>query len=334
MADKDYYKILGVSQGASDAEIKKAYRKLAKQHHPDVNKGDKSSEDRFKDISAAYDTLSDKKKRQEYDMMRTYGGAGFGGGGGEAHGFRGRPDGGFDFSTFTGPGGGGASHGNVHFEYGDLSDLFGDMFGGGVKGGGARTGGGFGGKTRSAPVRGADRTYAMEIDFLDSVRGMTTKIGFEDSHGKAEKINVKIPAGVKTGSKIRLAGKGDPSPSGGASGDLFIEVKVRPHPYFSREGDDIFLQLPITIDEAVNGAQIEVPTVDGKLKMKIPAGTQGGQKFRLKGKGVVHRHDDGHGDQYVVVQLQLPPNLDKESRNLIEEFAKKNSYNPREKLFN
>ena len=326
MAEKDYYQILGVSSGASEAEIKKAYRKLAKQHHPDVNKGDKSSEDRFKDISAAYDTLSDKKKRQEYDLMRTYGGGGFGGAGGESQGFRGRPNGGFDFSTFTGPGGG--QQGNIHFDYGDLGDLFGDMFGGGVKGGGAR-----GGRTRSAPMRGADRTYSMEIDFLDSVRGMTTKIGFESGPGKAEKINVKIPAGVKTGSKIRLAGKGDPSPSGGPSGDLFIEVKVRPHSYFSREGDDIYLHLPITVDEAVNGAQIEVPTVEGKLKMKIPPGTQGGQKFRLKGRGVVHRQDGGHGDQYVVVQLQLPPELDKESRNLIEEFAKRNPYNPREKLF-
>lgn len=333
MPEKDYYQILGVSQGASDAEIKKAYRKLAKQHHPDVNKGDKSSEDRFKDISAAYDTLSDKKKRQEYDMMRTYGGGGFGGMGGESHGFRGRPDGGFDFSTFSGPNSAGASQqGNINFEYGDLGDLFGEMFGGGVKGG-PRSSGGFGTRSRGAPVRGADRTYSMEIDFLDSVKGMTTKIGFESGPGKTEKINVKIPAGVKTGSKIRLAGKGDPSPSGGASGDLFIEVKVRPHPYFSREGDDIYLQLPITIDEAVNGAQIEVPTVDGKLKMKIPAGTQGGQKLRLKGKGVVHRHDEGHGDQYVVVQLQLPPDLDKESRNLIEEFAKRNPYHPREKLF-
>ncbi|HKY64448.1 MAG TPA: DnaJ C-terminal domain-containing protein [bacterium] len=330
MPEKDYYQILGVSPTANDAEIKKAYRKLAKQYHPDVNKGDKSAEERFKDISAAYDTLSDKKKRQEYDLMRTYGG-GFGGMGGESHGFRGRPDGGFDFSTFTGPGGASAGQqGNIHFEYGDLGDLFGDIFGGGVKGG-AR-GGGFGTRARGAPMRGADRTYSMEIDFLDAVRGMTSKIGLESGAGKSEKINVKIPAGVKTGSKIRLAGKGDPSPSGGPSGDLFIEVKVRPHPYFSREGDDIYLQLPITIGEAVHGAQIEVPTVDGKLKMKIPAGTQGGQKFRLKGKGVVHRHDEGHGDQYVVVQLQLPPELDKESRNLIEEFTKRNSYNPREKF--
>jgi DnaJ-class molecular chaperone len=200
---------------------------------------------------------------------------------------------------------------------------------GGVKGGAK----GFGTKgPRSAPIRGADRTYSMEIDFLDAVRGITTKIAIE-SGGKAEKINVKIPPGVKTGSKIRLAGKGDPSPGGGPPGDLYIEIKVRPHPYFTREDDDIYLQVPITIGEALDGSQIEVPTVDGKLKMKIPPMTQGGQKFRLKGKGVPHRHSEGRGDQYVVVQIHLPPHLDKESRNLLEEFSKKNSYHPREKLF-
>ncbi|MCC6272903.1 MAG: J domain-containing protein, partial [Deltaproteobacteria bacterium] len=171
---------------------------------------------------------------------------------------------------------------------------------------------------KAGPIRGADRTYAMEIDFLDAVRGATTKLGL-DAGGKTEKINVKIPAGVKTGSKIRLAGKGEPSPNHGPSGDLYIEIKVRPHPYFTRQDDDIYLQVPITLEEAVNGAAIEVPTVEGtKLKMKVPAGTQSGQKLRLKGKGVPHRDGSGHGDQYVVVQIQLPPHLDKESRNLIE----------------
>ncbi|MCE9625499.1 MAG: DnaJ domain-containing protein [Deltaproteobacteria bacterium] len=332
MAEKDYYQILGVSSTAGDDEIKKAYRKLAKQHHPDVNKGDKGSEDKFKDISAAYDTLSDKKKREEYDMMRKYGGMGGGGfrPNADSYTYRGRPGGGFENSTFTGPGGE-----NVQYEFNDLGDIFGDLFGmGGVKqpgrGGGKTFGGG---KGRAAPIRGADRTYSMEIDFLDSVRGTTTKISL-DAGGKMEKINVKIPPGVKTGSKIRLAGKGEPSSNQGPAGDLYIEIKVRPHPYFTREDDDILLQVPVALGEAVNGATIEVPTVDGsKLKMKIPAGTQGGQKFRLKGKGVPHRDGSGTGDQYVVVQIELPPKLDEESRNLIEEFSKRNPYQPREKLF-
>jgi len=155
-----------------------------------------------------------------------------------------------------------------------------------------------------------------------------------DAGGKMEKINVKIPPGVKTGSKIRLAGKGEPSPTQGPPGDLYIEVKVRPHPYFKREEDDIYLDLPITVEEAVNGALVEVPTVDGaKLKMKVPAGTQSGQKLRLKGKGVQHRDGSGHGDQYAVIEIHLPPELDKESRDLIEEFSKRNPYHPREKIF-
>ncbi|HCU25592.1 MAG TPA: hypothetical protein DF383_11305 [Deltaproteobacteria bacterium] len=329
MAEKDYYKILGVSLGAGEAEIKKAYRKLAKQYHPDVNKGDKAAEEKFKDISAAYDTLSDKKKREEYDMIRRFGGMGGGGfppGGGESDAYRGRPGGGFEYSTFTGPGG-------THVEYGDLGDIFGDIFGAGGLGGlGGMPRSGRGAKTRSAPIRGADRSYSMEIDFLDSVRGMTTKIALE-TNGKTEKINVKIPPGVRNGSKIRLAGKGEAAPRSGVPGDLYIEIRVRPHPYFKREEDDIYLEVPITLGEAAAGAQIEVPTIDARLKMKIPAGTQGGQKFRLKGKGIPHRSGEGRGDQYVVVQIQLPPHLDETSLHLIEDFSKRNPYHPREKLF-
>lgn len=320
MAKRDFYEVLGVHSKASDEEIKKAYRKLAKKYHPDVNKGDKASEERFKEISEAYETLSDKKKRQEYDMFGAAGASGPAGGGFGA----GPGGGGFHYSTYTGPGGQ-----NQQFDFEDLNSIFGDIFGaGGTKGRrGARgpTGGG-------APLRGADRSYSMEIDFLDSVRGMTTKIAIP-SEGKNEKIQVKIPPGVKTGSKIRLAGKGELSPNHGAPGDLYIEVKVKPHPYFTREDDDIYLQVPITLKEAVDGAQIEVPTIDGKLNMKIPSGTQGGQKLRLKGKGVAHREGNSKGDQYVVVQIKLPPAVDDESRRLIEEFDRRNPYQPRKDLF-
>jgi len=172
----------------------------------------------------------------------------------------------------------------------------------------------------------------MEIDFLDSVQGSTTKLALPEN-GKTQKIQVKIPAGVKTGSKIRLAGKGDPSPGGGPPGDLYIEIKVRPHPYFSRDGDNILLQLPISLGEAVNGSQIEVPTIDGPIKMKIPPGTQGGQKMRIKGKGVPHREGGGRGDQFVVANIQIPKNLDESSQRLIDEFSKKNPFNPRVGIF-
>jgi DnaJ-class molecular chaperone len=321
MADKDFYAVLGVSRNSSEAEIKKAYRQLAKKYHPDVNKGDKAAEERFKQISEAYETLSDKKKRQEYDMYGAGGmGAGAGPGGGFYQSYRTGPMGGFDFSTYSGPGG-------AKFEFEDLGDLFGDLFGaaGAAKGPRART-------AKGAPLRGEDRVYSMEIDFLDAARGVTTKIALPQE-GKTQKINVKIPPGVKTGSKIRLAGKGDPGPNHGPSGDLYIEVTVRPHPFFTREGDDIYLSLPLALDEAVFGAQVEVPTIDGSIKMKIPPGTQGGQKLRLKGKGVPHRQGEGRGDQYVVAQIHYPKELDAESRKLLEEFSKRNPSNPRAGLF-
>ncbi len=322
MAHKDFYEVLGVSRSATEEEIKKAYRKLAKKFHPDVNKGDKAAEEKFKDISEAYETLSDKKKKAEYDA---FGAGGFGGagprpGGGRYYDYSSGP---FQYSTYTGPGGG------ATFDFENLNDIFGDLFG---MGGVPKRGKGFGGAPKSAAVRGADRLYAMEIDFLDSVLGKTTKLAIPIGH-KTEKINVKIPPGVKTGSKIRLAGKGEPSPAKGPPGDLYIEVKVKPHPYFTREDDDIYLHLPISLAEAVHGAMIEVPTIDGKLKMKIPPLTQGGQKLRLKGKGVPHRQAEGRGDQYVVVNLHLPKNLDAESQRLLDEFLKRNPDRPREGMF-
>jgi len=329
MADKDFYKVLGVAKNANDAEIKKAYRALAKKFHPDVNKGDKGAEEKFKEISEAYETLSDAKKRQDYDLMASMGG-GFSGGYSPGTGFgqgRGGGSHGFDYSTYSG----GPGSGGTRVEFEDLNDIFGDIFSmGGLgknkKGQGARPG-------RAPATPGADRSYAMEIDFLDSVRGTTTKIALPLDDGKSEKINVKIPAGVKTGSRIRLAGKGEPSFNRGAPGDLYIEITVRPHPFFSRDGDDILIHVPLNLSEAVEGAQIEVPTIEGKLKMKIPSGTQGGQKFRLKGKGVPHRQGSERGDQYVIVQIQLPKTLDEESHELIRKFSELNPYHPRQDLF-
>jgi DnaJ-class molecular chaperone len=179
---------------------------------------------------------------------------------------------------------------------------------------------------------GVDRFYTMEVDFLEACLGKTTQINLPEGK-KATKINVKIPAGVDTGSKIRLAGKGEPSPNGGKPGDLYIEIRVHPHPYFTRQGEDIYLDVPITLGEAVNGASIEVPTIDGKIHMKIPAGTQGGQKFRLKEKGVPHPKGEGRGDQYVVTQIQIPKDIKEEGKKLIQEFEEKYPLHPRNIFF-
>jgi DnaJ-class molecular chaperone len=330
MAVKDYYKILGVSRDASQEEIKKAYRRLAKKHHPDVNKGDKSAEEKFKDISEANEVLSDKKKRQEYDMFGAAGvGGGFNAGAGQQYY---PPGGGFDYSTFFGGGRAGAGGKGSSFSEEDLNNIFGDIFGMGASAGmGARRPGARSSRWE-APPRGADRHYTMEIDFLDAVQGKTTKIALPEG-GKMTKINVKIPAGVDNGSKIRLAGKGEASPGRGEPGDLYIEIHVRPHPYFRRQGDDVYLEVPVTLEEAVNGTSIEVPTIAGKIKMKIPPGTQSGQKLRLKGKGIPHRKVGGSGDQYVAIQIQIPKDLDAEGRKLIEEFSKRYPLNPRKGLF-
>lgn len=325
MAQRDYYEILGVSRNSSEAEIKKAYRRLAKKYHPDVNKGDKKAEENFKRVSEAYEVLSDKKKRQEYDMFGTVGA-----GAGQQYYSQGGPQGGFDFSSFfRGGGGGSQGGGGAQFDAEDLSGIFGDIF---SMGGAPQGRKGYRPTWEQAPLKGTDRHYTMEIDFMDAVNGKTSKIALPEM-GKTTKINVKIPAGVDNGSKIRLAGKGEFSPTKGPPGDLYIEIKVRPHPFFKREGDDIYAQIPITLQEAINGGSIQVPTINRQINMKVPPGTQGGQKFRLKGKGVKHRRGTGTGDQFVIVNIHVPKKVDAEGKKLIEEFSKKYSLHPRKKLF-
>jgi DnaJ-class molecular chaperone len=333
MAQKDYYDILGVARKASEAEIKKAYRGLAKKHHPDVNKDNKASEEKFKEVQEAYDVLGDKKKREQYDMFGPAGAAagagGFGGGGpyyySSGSGGAGVPPD-FDFSSFFGGGRASAGGSSQTYRGEDAADLFGDLFGmGGFgKGKGRRTGRG--------PAPGADRYYTMEIDFLEAALGKTSKISVPEGN-KTTHINVKIPPGVDTGSKIRLAGQGEASPNGGKAGDLYIEVRVHPHPFFTRQGEDIYLNVPITVGEAVNGASIEVPTIDGSIHMKVPPGTQGGQKFRLKGKGVAHPKGSGRGDQFVVAEIQVPKDIGEDGKKLIREFEEKYPLEPRKHLF-
>ena len=281
MAGKDYYDILGVGKSASEDEIKKAYRKLAKKYHPDVNKGNKDAENKFKEISEAYAVLSDKEKREQYDRL---GKEAFSAGG------AGGPFGGFDFSQFMGGAGarGRRSAGSGRRTTVDFTEIFGDLFGGG--------GGGFEGQG----VGGSDIESETTIDFGDAIRGTTLDLRFSDGRT----VKVKIPDGVADGQRVRLRGKGAPSPMGGPPGDLNLLVRVRPHPFFERRGNDIHIDLPITIGEAIRGAEIEVPTIHGPVRARIPAGTQGGQTFRLSGKGV--RTKNATGDHYYKVQIVVP----------------------------
>jgi len=298
MAEKDYYQILGVKKNASEEEIKKAYRTLAKKHHPDKNKGNKEAENKFKQISEAYAVLSDKEKREQYDRLGAEAFSFGAGGGGQ------NPFAGFDFSQFTsgarrGRGGRGASAGG-------FTDIFSDLFGGG--------GVGF----EEVPSRGADLNAELAIDFHDAVLGATMDLTVNGSH-----IKVKIPEGVADGQTIRIRGKGAPGGQGAPPGDLNVLVHVRPHPFFERRGDDIHIDLPITIGEAAHGAQIEVPTIRGPVKARIPKGTQGGQTFRLTGKGV-KKKGGGYGDQYYRVEIVLPPDSPPDAVEKIESHYREN----------
>lgn len=370
---EDYYKLLGVKRDASADEIRKAYRRLARKYHPDVNPGDKSAEDKFKQISEAYEVLSDEKKRAVYDRHGVYsdniresapnaGGKGF------------------DFSNFewgpftggeAGAGGGGSS----------FRDLFGDLFGG------ARTTT----QARTQAQKGADIEVPLSLSFEDAINGLTTTITVRRTeqctkcggsgegsgsavtcptcHGtgkvsagggilrfdqacpdcngtgkrkppcpqclgkgvvpKAEAVKVRIPAGVDTGSRVRVAGKGEAGLRGGPAGDLYIITNVSPHPVFTRKGDNIYCTVPVTLPEAALGAKIEVPTVSGKAQLRIPPGTQSGQLFRLREKGAPSLRGETRGDQYVEVKITLPKIIDEDSKELLRQFAKRNPENPR-----
>lgn len=354
----DYYETLGVPKGASADELKKAYKKLAKKHHPDLNKGNPESEKKFKEINEAYKVLGDDKSRSNYDRFGSAeGGNPFGGG----QGF-----GGFDFS------------GSQDF---DLGDIFEGFFGGG----GARRGGA---SRASRPMRGADLRYDMEISLEDAFNGKTINIlipklgvcdrcagtGAKDvndiktcgtchgtgtmrvtrrtpfgmmaqtatcssCHGKGKTISepcpscdgagrkevrknieVKIPAGVDSGSRLRLSGEGEAGPNAGPSGDLYVFLTVTEHDLFEREGEDLSIDIPISFVQASLGDEIEVPTIDGKAKMKIPAGTQSETSFRLKGKGMPEIHSSHRGSQYVKISVKVPTKLNKKQTELLKQY--------------
>ncbi len=371
-AKRDYYDVLGIKKGASEAEIKKAFRKLARKYHPDINPGDKGSEQKFKELNEAYEVLSDQKKRQQYDQFghmafeQGFGqGAGYGSGHGPGAGFEGF---GQQGGTFSGRG---------------FEDIFGSIFG-------ERA-------TRPrGPQKGEDITYAVEVDLEDAIFGRTMQVdlrrdvtcsacggsgaqpgssprtcptcmgsgsvsqgrGFMhfaqpcptcrgtgtinpnpcrscDGKGivpKLDKINVKIPAGVDNGSKIRVAGMGEPGEGGGPAGDVYIVTKVRPHSYFERKGDNLYSEASITVPEAALGAKVEIPTIDGIVALTIPPGTQTGQQLKLKGKGVPHLGGGGVGDHYVTVKVVTPMGLSDRGKELIRELEKLHPANPRQNV--
>jgi len=302
--DKDFYAVLGVSKDISDADLKKTYRKLARQFHPDSNPGDAKAEARFKEISEANSVLSDPEMRREYDQIRAMGsGARF-----SAGGRPGQP-GGFEdvFGGLFGQAGGRPSSA----QSGSFEDLLGGMFGGGGFG---NSTGGFRGA--AGPTKGRDFTATTTLDFLTAIRGETIKL--QPAKGKA--INVKVPAGVSDGQKIRLKGKGEPSPDGGAAGDLVLTVTVRKHPAFERDGLNLRVDVPVSFVEATLGATIEVPTLGGDpVKLRVAPGTPSGRVLRVKGRGVTT--DKGVGDLLATVVVAVPSNLSTEAQKHLEEFA-------------
>jgi molecular chaperone DnaJ len=340
----DPYEALGVSKDASQDDIKKAYRKLARQYHPDVHPGDKEAENKFKEISEAYDILGDPDKRAEYDRLGQQGfyNDAFGGQGYQ------RPDfeGGFNFedlfgdlfgrrggartSTAGGMGGMGGQPGGFDF-----------FFGG--PGGGPGAGRGF----RTGPQRGGDLTYKLKVGFREALQGTETMLsfdrpqpcascggaGFDPNSGQPcpscggrgqttthESIKAKIPAGVDTGQKVRLAGKGQPGVNGGPAGDLLLEIDVAPDPVFTRKGRDLYVETNVTLFEAVLGGKIEVPTLSGRASLKVPAGTQNGAKMRLKGQGAPETKNKPAGDLYVTVKVLVPKELDEQAKAKFEEL--------------
>jgi len=300
MAETDYYKILGVNKTASDNEIKKAYRKLAMKYHPDHTKGDKSDEEKFKKISEAYAVLSDKEKRKQYD---TFGSAGFQQRYSQEDIFKGS-----DFESI-------------------LSELFGGSgrFGGGGRGMRFSFGGDspFGGYQRNQQVhtKGSDLEYELPLTLEEVAAGTQKTVSFQHK-GRSEKITVKIPKGMIAGKKVRIAGKGEPSPYGGPAGDLYIKSKVLNHPVYDVQAQDLYINRDIKLSEAVLGTNISVPTLSGKeLKLKIPAGTKHKTKMRLSGHGLPHMHGKGQGDLYVRIDIKMPKRLTKKQKGLIEQLA-------------
>ncbi len=321
MEYKDYYKIMGVARDASDDDIKRAYRKLARKYHPDVSK-EPEAEKRFKEIGEAYAVLRDPEKRAAYDQLgRNWK---------QGQEFRPPPgwDRGFDFS-------GGFQSGDAQ-GFGDFSEFFESLFGRGG-GFGARAGGFGGGGRQGFRVRGEDQHARVRIDLEDAYRGATRSITLSspavDADGRVQQaersLNVRIPKGVRQGQRIRLAGQGAPGPGDGPAGDLYLEVEFHPHRHYRVEGRDVYLELPVTPWEAALGAKIEVPTPDGNVDLTLPKGTPPGRRLRLKGRGIPGKPP---GDLYVLPQITVPPADSAAAKALYEKMQRELPYNPRSRL--
>jgi molecular chaperone DnaJ len=373
--DKDYYQALGVPKNASAAEVKKAYRKLAQQHHPDRNRGDKDSEERFKEVSSAYDVLSDPERRKQYDQVRDMAASGFGGG-------------------FGGPGGGAwPGGGRVRIEdifgeggfggAGDMRDLFGGLFGGGT------------GRTRQQ-AHGADLETEVRVSFDEAMHGVTVPLRIQgpapcatcggsgaepgtspttcpqcggtgsvaQNQGvfsfsrpcprcggagriiehpcktckgsgtvrRTREFSVRIPPGVRDGARIKVSGRGESGGAGSRAGDLFVVVKVAPHPVFGRKGQDLTVDLPVTFPEAALGANVKVPTLNGPVTLRIPAGTPTGKTFRIRGKGAPRPRKGGTGDLLVTVNVEVPQKLSRDERELLKQLSEAQRESPRQRL--
>jgi curved DNA-binding protein len=314
MAGKNYYTILGVSKSASKEEIKKAYRKLAMKYHPDRNKGDKTAEAKFKDVSEAYAVLSDTNKRKQYDM---FGSEGFQNRFTQEDIFRD-----FDFGNIFrefGFGGGSGRGQNI------FSQIFGNAGQSQYRSGRSPYGSPFGsfGGGRPAGIKGQDLVYELAIPLEEAFEKSEKVISYQAGGLQHDKVSVKIPAGISTGKKLRLQGKGKPGLNGGPPGDLYIQVKVLDHSIFKREADDLYCTKEIKFTEAVQGTEIDVTTIDKKtLRLTIPPGTQNNAKFRLKGYGMPHMNGNGRGDTYVMVSILVPKKLNKKQKDLVAEMAK------------
>ena len=327
MAERDYYEVLGATKDATADQLKKAYRNMARKHHPDVNPGDKAAERHFKEAQKAYDILSDPDKRALYDR---HGHAAFDGSG--PFGPRTGASEWAARSSGAGPSG---------YESVDLGDFFGHgaPADSGEGGGGlfedliGRMRGGRAGSARRGPSPGRDIQASLTIPFATAVRGGETTIELEREPGRRETLVVKIPPGTDPGARLRLRGQGEPGEKGAPAGSLTITVGVEPHPFFSRDGRNLVVDVPITVAEAVLGAKVDVPTLDGHKTLPVPPGSSSGQKLRLRGLGVPAHGTNPAGDLFVTLKVVAPKDIDDESRRLIREFADRNPSNPRAGLW-